>query len=374
MCGIVAYVGNKPVAPLLIEGLKRLEYRGYDSAGVAMVNASGITVTRSLGRVSVLEEKLHARLEQDPDAGGECLGIAHTRWATHGEPSEPNAHPHTGKTKDGHTIALVHNGIIENYATLRTYLEQKGHTFTSETDTEVLAKLIAQLYDSNLEDAVQAALREVTGAYAIACVTDAEPHTLVAARKGSPLLVGIADDSYVVASDASAIISHTTQVVTLDDYQVIKLCAGRDDKHSEDGGNWSVEFKTTTVDNVPVTQQVRELDFDLEQIELGGYEHFMLKEIMEQPEAIRNCFRGRLDHREQRVTLGGLSEYTRELVKAKRFLFAAQGTAFHAGLVGEYLFEDLAKVPARAVYASEFRYRNPISEHDSVIVAVSQSG
>jgi len=385
MCGIVAYVGNKPVAPLLVEGLKRLEYRGYDSAGLAMVHESGMHVTRSLGRVAVLEDKLNAQLEQDRAAGKDTsaaesfLGIAHTRWATHGEPSEPNAHPHTGKTKatgdkPGHTLALVHNGIIENYATLRTYLTQKGHTFTSETDTEVLAKLIAELYDGSLEQAVQAALREVTGAYAIAAVTDAEPHTLVAARKGSPLLVGIAEDSYVVASDASAIISHTTQVVTLDDYQVIKLCAGTQDKHSEDGGNWSVEFKTTTVDNVPVTQQVRELDFDLEQIELGGYEHFMLKEIMEQPEAIKNCFRGRLDHREQRVTLGGLSEYTRELVKAKRFLFSAQGTAFHAGLVGEYLFEDLAKVPARAVYASEFRYRNPIIEDDSVIVAVSQSG
>jgi len=382
MCGIVAYVGNKPVAPLLIEGLKRLEYRGYDSAGMALIyNADAdpatpgeLQVLRSLGRVSVLEEKVDEAAATGAGSIRGTLGIAHTRWATHGEPSEANAHPHAGTTSDGHSVALVHNGIIENYATLRTYLEKKGHTFTSETDTEVLAKLIAELYEGDLETAVQGALREVTGAYAIAVVCSAEPHTLIAARKGSPLLVGIADDSYVVASDASAIISHTTQVITLDDYQVIKLCAGTEDKHSEDGGNWSVEFKTTTVDNVPVSQQVRELDFDLEQIELGGFDHFMLKEIMEQPEAIRNCFRGRLDLREHRVTLGGLSDFTRDLVKAKRFLFAAQGTAYHAGLVGEYLFEDLAKVPARAVYASEFRYRNPIIEDDSVIVAVSQSG
>ena len=370
MCGIVAYVGNKPVVPLLIEGLKRLEYRGYDSAGLAVVTDHGVEVRKSLGRVSVLEEDL----EQAPDALDAALGIAHTRWATHGEPSVPNAHPHVGTTKQGHTVAIVHNGIIENYASLRKYLEGKGHVFTSQTDTEVLAKLIAEVYETDLESAVQRALREVTGAYAIAAICDIEPHTLVCARKGSPLIVGIADRSYVVASDASAIVSHTTQVITLDDYQVVRLCAGKRDKHTDDQGPWAVEFRTTTLDNVPVTQEVTELEMDLQQIELGGYTHFMLKEIMEQPESIRNCLRGRIDRREGRVVLGGLAGITRELVHAKRFLFTGQGTAYHAGLIGEYLMEDLAKVPARCEYASEFRYRNPIIEEGTVMVAVSQSG
>lgn len=368
MCGIVAYVGNKSVAPLLIEGLKRLEYRGYDSAGLAVVNG-GLHVGRSLGRVSVLE----SLVAKDPKKFEGSLGIAHTRWATHGEPSEANAHPHTGTTRQGHTIALVHNGIIENYASLRKYLEGKGHTFTSATDTEVLAKLIAQLYDEDhdggLEHAVQAALHEVTGAYAIAVICDNEPDTLVCARKGSPLIIGIADNAYVVASDASAIVSHTTQVVTLDDYQVARLSITKDEQ-----GKPSPDFRTTTIDNVPVTQQVYELEMDLQQIELDGYDHFMIKEIMGQPESLRNCFRGRIDKREGRVVLGGLSNFSRELVRAKRFILTGQGTAYHAGLIGEYLFEDLAKVPARCEYASEFRYRNPIIEEGSVIVAVSQSG
>ncbi|MEX0744618.1 MAG: glutamine--fructose-6-phosphate aminotransferase, partial [Phycisphaeraceae bacterium] len=286
MCGIIAYVGNKHVTPLLIEGLKRLEYRGYDSAGVAVAVGGGVEVCHSVGRVSVLEE----RIATEPGRFDGTLGIAHTRWATHGEPSEANAHPHTGKTRDGQTVALVHNGIIENYVSLRKYLEGKGHVFTSQTDTEVIAKLIAELYDAKaggLEKAVQGALREVTGAYAIAAIIDAEPHTLICARKGSPLIIGIAEDAYVVASDAAAIISHTTQVITLDDYQVARLCAGPEDKFNDAGGPWAVEFRTTTIDNVPVSQQVSELEMDLQQIELGGYEHFMLKEIMEQPESLR---------------------------------------------------------------------------------------
>jgi glucosamine--fructose-6-phosphate aminotransferase (isomerizing) len=367
MCGIVAYVGNKPAVPLLIEGLKRLEYRGYDSAGLAVVSSGKIEVRKSLGRVSVLEDEV----EQSPGELDACIGIAHTRWATHGEPSVPNAHPHVGKTHQGHTIALVHNGIIENYASLRKYLEGKGHVFTSQTDTEVLAKLIAELYETDLESAVQKALREVTGAYAIAVLCDIEPHTLICARKGSPLII---ERSYVVASDASAIVSHTTQVITLDDYQVARLCAGKRDQYTEEQGPWAVDFRTTTVDNVPVSQEVTELEMDLQQIELGGYSHFMLKEIMEQPESIRNCLRGRIDRREGRVVLGGLANVTRDLVRAKRFLFTGQGTAYHAGLIGEYLMEDLAKVPARCEYASEFRYRNPIIEDGTVMVAVSQSG
>jgi len=373
MCGIVAYVGNRKVSPLLIEGLKRLEYRGYDSAGLAVVTPEGLKIGRSVGRVSVLE----SLIEQTPSTYDAHLGIAHTRWATHGPPTECNAHPHTGKSKSGHTVALVHNGIIENYATLKKYLTEKGHVFTSQTDTEVLAKLVAELYEGDLEKAVQSALREVTGAYAIAVICDNEPHTLVCARKGSPLIVGIADKSYVVASDASAIVSHTTQVITLDDYQVIKLCAGPNDKLAAGdaaGGPWAVEFKTTTIDNVRVTRDVQELEFDLQQIELGGYKHFMLKEIMEQPESIRNCLRGRIDLREGRVVLGGLSKFTRDLVRASRFMLTGQGTAYHAARIGEYLMEDLAKIPARAEYASEFRYRNPIIEDGTVVVAVSQSG
>jgi len=370
MCGIVGYVGNKNVPPLLVEGLKRLEYRGYDSAGMAVVTPRGVEVARAVGRVSVLESLVEAQ----PNKYESHLGIAHTRWATHGPPSEANAHPHTGRTKSGHTVALVHNGIIENYATLKKYLTEKGHVFTSQTDTEVLAKLIAELYDGDLEKATQSALREVTGAYAIAVVCDNEPHTLICARKGSPLIIGIAEQSYVIASDASAIVSHTTQVVTLDDYQVAKLCAGPKDKKSPEGGPWSVEFKTTTIDNVRVTREIKELEFDLQQIELGIYSHFMLKEIMEQPDSIRNCLRGRIDQREGRVVLGGLAKFSRELMRAKRFLITGQGTAFHAARIGEYLLEDLAKIPARAEYASEFRYRNPIIEEDSIAIAVSQSG
>lgn len=368
MCGIVAYVGNRKARSLLIEGLKRLEYRGYDSAGISVMTSDGLKIARSVGRVSVLEARI-----QEIGAFDGTLGIAHTRWATHGAPTEFNAHPHTAVTADGHRIALVHNGTIENYATLKKYLIEKGHTFDSETDTEVLAKLIASLYSRDLESSVQSALREVNGTYGIAVICDNEPHTLVCARKGAPLIIGVADNSYIVASDASAIISHTSQVISLDDHQVAKLCAGPEDKLG-DGGPWSVQFKTTTIDNIPVSQQVTQLDFELEQIELGGFKYFMQKEIFEQPDALRNCLRGRLDHRDCRVVLGGLSRYSRELVRAKRFILTAQGTAYHAGLIGEYLLEDLAKLPARCEYASEFRYRNPIIEPDTVAIAISQSG
>ncbi|MCC5827866.1 MAG: glutamine--fructose-6-phosphate transaminase (isomerizing) [Phycisphaeraceae bacterium] len=368
MCGIVAYVGNRQATPLLLEGLKRLEYRGYDSAGLAVMTPDGLKIARSVGRVSVLETMV-----ENMDAADGTLGLAHTRWATHGAPTEYNAHPHTGMTRSGHRVAVVHNGTIENYATLKKYLTEKGQVFDSETDTEVLAKLICELYQGDLEKAVQAALREVNGTYGIAAICENEPHTLVCARKGAPLIIGVADKSYVVASDAAAIISHTSQVISLDDHQVAKLCAGPEDRLG-DGGPWSVQFKTTTIDNIPVTQEVTRLDFELEQIELSGFKHFMHKEIFEQPDALRNCLRGRLDHRDCRVVLGGLSRYSRELVRAKRFILTAQGTAYHAGLIGEYLLEDLAKIPARCEYASEFRYRNPIIEPDTVAIAISQSG
>ena len=358
MCGIVAYVGSRQAHGVLIEGLKRLEYRGYDSAGVAAVSKGQLKLTRSVGRVSVLEQML----DQAGGLDGSC-GIAHTRWATHGSPTQANAHPHTD---DQNKIALVHNGIIENYATLRQYLEGKGHRFASETDTEVLAMLIGELYasDMDLEHAVQAALREVTGAYAIAVICADEPDTLVVARKGSPLLVGLASDAYIAASDASAIISHTTQVINLEDYQVARLkLNGR-----------GPEMRTRTIDDVPVTPVVQDLEMTLDQIELGQYPHYMLKEIMEQPASLTNALRGRIDRREGRVVIGGLADRARDLVRARRFILTAQGTAWHAGLLGEYLIEDLAKVPAETEYASEFRYRNPIVDDGTVIIAISQSG
>ncbi len=380
MCGIVAYVGNKQVTSLLIEGLKRLEYRGYDSAGIAVMRTpegatmetpGEITMCRSVGRVSVLQ----SRVEKEPEKYQGSLGIAHTRWATHGKVTEANAHPHIGKTKDGHTITLVHNGTIENYATLRTYLEKRGHTFYGESDTEVLTKLIAELYDGNLERTVQKTLQEITGAYAIAVICDREPHTLVAARKGSPLIIGIAEHAYIVASDQSAIVSHTTQVIHLDDYQVARLCAGPSDrKKTVVGEPWSVDFRTTTLENEEVTQEIQELELDLQEIELAGYEHYMLKEIMQQPDSIRTCLNGRIDKREGRVVLGGLTNLAKELVRARKFILTAQGTAYHAALIGEYLLEELAKIPCECEYASEFRYRNPIIEDGTVVLAVSQSG
>ena len=408
MCGIVAYVGKDPAAPVLLEGLKRLEYRGYDSAGVALMGEPGgetpvaIDVCRSIGRVSALEAKLD---ELDAQRGGaprrSRLGIAHTRWATHGKVTEANAHPHVGQTAGGATIAVVHNGTIENYAALRKLLEKKGHTFYSETDTEVIAKLIAELYcapdgasdggdacrqpvsnaagATGLEAAVQAALQEVTGAYAIAATCNAEPHTIVAARKGSPLLVGIAEGGYVVASDGSAIIQHTSQAIMLDDYQVVRLSAGpagtrRPGAPDAEASAWVDPFRTTDLDDVEIKSAVRELELELDEIELGGYEHYMLKEIMEQPASIEQCFRGRVDTREKRIVLGGVADLNRELVRAGRVILTGQGTAYHAGLIGEYLMEDIAKLPARATYASEFRYRNPIIEDNTVMIAISQSG
>ena len=354
MCGIVAYIGRRPALPVLLEGLKRLEYRGYDSAGLAILNGE-LKAARAVGRVSALESVV----EQQGGFGG-SLGIAHTRWATHGGVTESNAHPHRDDAKLGHGIAIIHNGIIENYATLKRYLEEKGHVFTSETDTEVLAHLIGELYRGDLEKAVQAALREVTGAYAIAVVCAKEPDVLVVARKGSPLMVGVGKDEYVVASDSSAIVAHTTQAFTLEDYTVARLT--RD------------SFRTTTVDNVPVTAEIRELEFDLDQIDLGDFDHFMLKEIHEQPSSLRLCMKGRLDLRSGQIVLGGVSQFARELARAKRVIFIGQGTALHAGMVAEYLMEDLAKIPTDVEFASEFRYRNPIVEEGTVVVAISQSG
>src|SRR5271170_207592 len=352
MCGIVAYVGHKDVQPLLIEGLKRLEYRGYDSAGICITSDNGFFIRKAAGRISVLE----SILEEDK-APKSHIGMAHTRWATHGEPTEINAHPLTDDRKN---VAVVHNGIIENYTAVKQFLAEKGHTFVSQTDTEALAVLIGHFYDGNLAKAVQTALREVRGTYGIAVMCAAEPNTLVVARRGSPLIIGVGKDEYVVASDAAAIVEHTTQVVYLNDNEMAVLKPGH--------------FKTMTIDDIPVTKEVEEVEFSLQQIELGGYPHFMLKEIFEQPEAIANCLRGRVDKHEGRVVLGGLSQYSRDIVRARRIIITGCGTAWHAGLVGEFLFEELAKIPTEVEYASEFRYRNPIIEDGTVVIAISQSG
>jgi glutamine---fructose-6-phosphate transaminase (isomerizing) len=352
MCGIVAYVGHKDVQPLLIEGLKRLEYRGYDSAGICVASDNGFFIRKAAGRISVLE----AILEEDK-APKSHVGMAHTRWATHGEPTEINAHPHTD---DRRTVAVVHNGIIENYTAIKQFLTEKGHAFVSQTDTETLAVLIGHFYNGDLAKAVQTALREIRGTYGIAVMCTTEPKTLVVARRGSPLIIGIGKDEYVVASDAAAIVEHTTQVVYLNDNEMAVLKPG--------------QFKTMTIDDIPVTKDVQEVEFSLQQIELGGYPHFMLKEIFEQPEAIANCLRGRVDKHEGHVVLGGLSQYSRDIVRARRIIITGCGTAWHAGLVGEFLFEELAKIPTEVEYASEFRYRNPIIEDGTIVIAISQSG
>ena len=373
MCGIVAYIGRRPAQSLLLEGLKRLEYRGYDSSGIAIVDRTGhLHVRRAVGRINMLE---HA-LDNDQALPEAYLGMAHTRWATHGAPTELNAHPHTD---DIGCIAVVHNGIIENYTVLKKFLCEKGHTFASQTDTEVLAMLISDVYTdlkeqnhlppgaSLLQRAVQGALREVEGTYGIAVICRDEPDTLVVARKGSPLIIGVGKEEYVVASDASAIVQHTSQVIYLNDNEMAVLKAG-------DQFGAAASFRTTTIDDIEVTSVISKLETSLEEYELGDYPHFMLKEIFEQPAALRNCLRGRTEQREGRIVLGGLADHAKDLVKARRFIFTGQGTAWHAGLVGDYLMEDLAKVSAEAAYASEFRYRNPLVEEGTVVVAISQSG
>jgi glucosamine--fructose-6-phosphate aminotransferase (isomerizing) len=356
-------VGKKNAQSLLLEGLKRLEYRGYDSAGICIGHQGNLHTRRAVGRISVLEDSLELAGRHLPPGH---IGMAHTRWATHGAPTECNAHPHMD---DRNKIALVHNGIIENYATLKQFLTEKGHKFSSQTDTEVLAILIAHFYKpaevhdgdgSPLAKAVQAALHEARGTYGIAVMAADEPDTLVVARRGSPLIIGVGNGEYIVASDAAAIVEHTTQVVYLNDNEMAVIKPGK--------------FKTTTIDDVPVTPEIKEAEFKLEQMELGKYEHFMLKEIMEQPLAIENCLRGRMDLLEGRVILGGLANYARDLVRARRVIITGCGTAWHAGLVGEYLMEDLAKIPTEVEYASEFRYRNPIIEDGTIVMAISQSG
>ena len=365
MCGIVGYIGNKPAEPILIEGLKRLEYRGYDSVGIAVIRDGKIYLQKCPGRISNLEQQLRDNPPAEPAANNNpiqesTIGIAHTRWATHGQANEANAHPHTDCSGK---IAIVHNGIIENYASLKQVLIEKGHQFTSQTDSEILAHLIEEFYQNGKVDfvqAVQSALREVSGTYGLAVICADEPDILVAARKGSPLIVGIGSDEYIVASDAAAIVAHTANVIYLNDNEIAII--------SRDG------LKTLTLDNAPVSKQVEQIECSLEEIALGGYEHFMLKEIFEQPECLRNTLRGRLNLQDETIQLGGLTEVSKELIKIRRIILTGCGTAWHAGLIGEYLFEDLAKIPAEVEYASELRYRNPIIEDATAVIAVSQSG
>ena len=365
MCGIVGYIGTRQVVPLLLEGLKRLEYRGYDSSGLAVMQNDGLAVVRSPGRISALEDLIGS----ETPAG--TLGIAHTRWATHGKPSTENAHPHLDHTG---RIAIVHNGIIENFATLKKWLMTRGCTFSSQTDSEVIANLISLFYhdpsqydgdvaldcSSRFELAVRLALGELAGTYGIAVLCADHPDKLIVARRGSPLVLGLGDNEFVVASDAAAIVQHTSRAVYLGDGEMAVI-----DRNG---------FRTSTIDNKPVDARVEKIEYSLEAIELDGYPHFMAKEITEQPETLRACLSGRLDAHDSRIHLGGIDAISRKLVRARRIIISACGTAWHAGLLGEYLFEQLAQIPTEVDYASEFRYRNPIIEEGTVHIVISQSG
>ena len=351
MCGIVGYVGSQESLPILLEGLRRLEYRGYDSAGVAILNGAGLSVQKAAGKIAVLEALLDGRRPKG------SLGIAHTRWATHGEPNTVNAHPHVDCTNN---IAVAHNGIIENYVTIKKKLVQEGHVFTTETDTEVIAHLIEKYFEGNLERAVAAALQHLTGTYGIAVIARDDPGKIVGARHGSPLVVGICDSEYVLASDVSAIIRHTNQVVYLDDGEMVTLTPAG--------------IHTTTIKEETVSKRIETVDWDLSTIEKAGFAHFMLKEIFEQPQSLRNTLRGRLMVEEGTARLGGLNMSPAELRAITRVVITACGTSWHAGMIGEYLIEELARIPVEVEYASEFRYRNPILEPGTLVVAISQSG
>lgn len=356
MCGIVGYIGNREVYPILIKGLRRLEYRGYDSAGVAILNNKGdLNVYKRKGKVSDLEA-----FASGSDTTGN-MGIGHTRWATHGEPNDVNSHPHYSQSKN---LVMIHNGIIENYAAIKEGLKKRGHTFLSQTDTEVLIHLIEDIKEHEnmkLGHAVLAALNQVIGAYAIVIMDKNDPNTLVAAKKGSPMVIGIGHDEFFIASDASPIVEFTKNVVYLEDEQVAIVRRGE-------------ELKIRSLKDKEVTPYVQKLTIELEAIEKGGYDHFMLKEIYEQPRSIKDSMRGRLHAETGEVKLGGIVEHEGKFKNAKRIIFIACGTSWHAGLVGEYLFEEFARIPVEVEYASEFRYRNPIIYPDDIVIAISQSG
>ena len=354
MCGIVAYVGHRQAYPVIIKGLKRLEYRGYDSAGIALMN-EGLNVYKKKGKVADLEEHLH----QQNDLKS-TIGIGHTRWATHGEPNDENAHPHYSATKN---LAIIHNGIIENYSSLKQELINKGHVFESETDSEVFIHFIEDIQRNNdlpLEDAVRLALTKVVGAYAIVIMSKDDPSMLVAARKGSPLVIGLGNKEFFLASDATPIVEYTNEVVYLNDYEIATIRDG------------SLQIKNTQ--DIPTNPYITTLEMELEAIEKGGYDHFMLKEIFEQPRSIRDCMRGRLNASNGHLILGGIREYANRLESADRIIMLACGTSWHACLVAEYFFEQYCRVPVEVEYASEFRYRNPIIKEGDVVIAVSQSG
>jgi glucosamine--fructose-6-phosphate aminotransferase (isomerizing) len=354
MCGIVAYIGNKEAYPILVKGLQRLEYRGYDSAGVALLG-NDLRTYKKAGKVKDLEDFVN-----DNDTSG-TIGIGHTRWATHGEPNDRNAHPHVSSSGD---LVVIHNGIIENYDLIKEELLTRGYTFKSDTDTEVLINLIEDIRKNEkveLEEAVRIALNEVVGAYAIVVMSKDDPDKLIAARNSSPLVVGIGKDEFFLASDATPIVEHTKNVVYLNDEEIAVV-------------NRKGELQVKTIQNQKKTPYIQELELKLELLEKGGFDHFMLKEIYEQPDSIHDSFRGRLLQDQQLVRLGGLAEYEKKIMNAKRVIIVACGTSWHAGLVGEYLFEDLARIPVEVEYASEFRYRNPIIDEDDVVIAISQSG
>ena len=356
MCGIVGYVGSKDAYPILIKGLHRLEYRGYDSAGIALINPAGkLNVYKSKGKVTELEHFV-----EDKDTSG-TTGIAHTRWATHGEPNDVNAHPHYSENG---SIALIHNGIIENYGVLKAMLAEKGYTFRSETDTEVLVQFIEYLHTENrctLFEAVQAALNQVIGAYAIAVLDRTNNDEIIAARKSSPLVVGIGEGEYFLASDATPIVEYVKDVVYLNDGEIAVI-------------NRHKPLKVVNLNNIESKIDIRKLEMNISELEKGGYPHFMLKEIFEQPRTITDCNRGRINVEGTNVVLSGILDNKERFLNARRIIFVACGTSWHAGLIGEYLFEDLCGIEVKVEYASEFRYRNPVIHSDDVVIAISQSG
>lgn len=355
MCGIVAYIGTKEACPVIIKGLQRLEYRGYDSAGIALLQNDALNLFKTKGKVSDLQNFLEGKNTQS------TIGMGHTRWATHGVPNDTNAHPHYSESKN---LAIIHNGIIENYAILKEEMIKRGHTFISDTDTEVLIHLIEDIQLNEkigLEEALLEALNEVTGAYAIVVMSKNDPDTMYAARKGSPLVLGIGENEFFMASDATPIVEYTKNVVYLNDEEVAII--------TRNNG-----FTIKNIQNQLKTPYIQELELKLEMLEKGGYDHFMLKEIHEQPRSIKDSMRGRLNAMEGYIKLGGIKEYEQKLIHAKRIIIVACGTSWHAGLVAEYLFEDLARIPVEVEYASEFRYRNPVILESDVVIAISQSG
>jgi glucosamine--fructose-6-phosphate aminotransferase (isomerizing) len=356
MCGIIGYIGNKDAYSVLIKGLHRLEYRGYDSAGIALINAQEkLNIYKAKGRVSDLEAFC-----QGKDSSG-TIGIAHTRWATHGEPNHVNAHPHYSQSEN---LALIHNGIIENYAILKEGLKQKGYKFQSETDTEVLVQLIEYIKTSDnvdLSTAVQLAMKQIIGAYAIALIEKGNPDLIIAARKSSPLVVGIGDNEFFLASDASPIVEYTNKVIYLEDEEIAIL-------HRNE------QAQIISLGNIEKTPRITQLELSLNELEKGGYSHFMLKEIFEQPRTLRDCMRGRINIDKNNVVLSGIIDNKEKFLKARRILILACGTSWHAGLIGEYLFEEFCRIPVEVEYSSEFRYRHPVIYPDDVIIAISQSG